>query len=100
MDEKIANNKGGLFNRQTCKLFLKPFKLAEIVEQTKLNGNGDLTAVLSEESACFARADKESRRGGAQIDMLIKRRDRVITICEIKFSNGEYQIIMDDLFYR
>lgn len=46
MDEKIANNKGGLFNRQTCKLFLKPFKLAEVVEQTKLNGNGDLTAVL------------------------------------------------------
>ena len=29
MDEKIANNKGGLFNRQTCKLFLKPFKLSE-----------------------------------------------------------------------
>ena len=29
MDEKIANNKGGLFNRQTCKLFLKPFKLFE-----------------------------------------------------------------------
>lgn len=30
MDEKIANNKGGLFNRQTCKLFLKPFKLYEV----------------------------------------------------------------------
>ena len=27
--------------------------------------------------------------------MLIKRRDRVITICEIKFSNGEYQITKD-----
>ena len=32
MDEKIANNKGGLFNRQTCKLFLKPFKLYEVEE--------------------------------------------------------------------
>ncbi|MCR4713136.1 MAG: AAA family ATPase [Treponemataceae bacterium] len=273
MDEKIANNKGGLFNRQTCKLFLKPFKLAEveeyllsrqikwsrydivrcymimggipyylsllsnklslsqnidklffaedcelwdefehlyntlftnsesyikvveslsskrggltraeIVEKTKLNGNGDLTAVLknlelsgfirvsnfykkakkdslyqlrdyftafyfqfiknnygkdehfwsnstdnptrrtweglvfeqickdhifaikqklgisgilSEESAWFVRADKESGTGGAQIDLLIKRRDRVITICEIKFSNGEYLITKD-----
>ncbi len=30
MDEKIANNKGGLFNRQTCKLFIKPFKLYEV----------------------------------------------------------------------
>ncbi len=32
MDEKIANNKGGLFNRQTCKLYLKPFKLYEVEE--------------------------------------------------------------------
>ena len=32
MDEKIANNKGGLFNRQTCKLFLKPFRLHEVEE--------------------------------------------------------------------
>ena len=27
MDEKIASNKGGLFNRQTLRLFLKPFNL-------------------------------------------------------------------------
>ncbi|SFK19114.1 hypothetical protein SAMN04487865_103510 [Succinivibrio dextrinosolvens] len=32
MDEKIANNKGGLFNRQTCKLFIKPFSLNEVEE--------------------------------------------------------------------
>ena len=32
MDEKIANNKGGLFNRQKCKLYLKPFKLYEVEE--------------------------------------------------------------------
>ena len=32
MDEKIANNKGGLFNRQTCRLYLKPFKLSEVEE--------------------------------------------------------------------
>jgi len=30
MDEKIANNKGGLFNRQTAKLYLEPFKLYEV----------------------------------------------------------------------
>ncbi len=29
MDEKIASNKGGLFNRQTLRLFLKPFNLHE-----------------------------------------------------------------------
>ena len=32
MDEKIENNKGGLFNRQTCKLYLKPFCLQEVKE--------------------------------------------------------------------
>ena len=35
MDEKIANNKGGLFNRHTCRLFLKPFKLFEAEEFLK-----------------------------------------------------------------
>ena len=35
MDEKIANNKGGLFNRHTCRLFLKPFKLFEVEEFLK-----------------------------------------------------------------
>ena len=29
LDEKFANNKGGLFNRQTCRLYLKPFQLSE-----------------------------------------------------------------------
>ncbi len=29
MDEKIASNKGGLFNRETCRLFFKPFNLHE-----------------------------------------------------------------------
>lgn len=30
MSEKIANNKGGLFNRQTCSIYLKPFNLSEV----------------------------------------------------------------------
>ncbi|MBQ9327288.1 MAG: ATP-binding protein [Solobacterium sp.] len=32
MEKKIAQNKGGLFNRQTCSLFLKPFTLKETEE--------------------------------------------------------------------
>lgn len=35
MDEKIANNKGGLFNRHTCRLYLEPFKLREVEEYLK-----------------------------------------------------------------
>ncbi|MBQ8489009.1 MAG: ATP-binding protein [Pseudobutyrivibrio sp.] len=38
MVEHISHNKGGLFNRQTCRLYLKPFTLAE-VEQYLLNKN-------------------------------------------------------------
>jgi len=270
MDEKIANNKGGLFNRQTCKLFLKPFKLyeveaflqnknirwskydiircymimggipyylsllsskltfsqnidrlffsedgelwdefehlyntlfsnsesyievvealstkrygltrGEIVEKTKLKNNGDLTkilndlilsgfvrasrfykkkkkdacfqlrdyytafyfhyirdnygkdehywsnstndrsrmvweglafeqvckdhimaikhklgipGILTEESSWFVRGDKKKGIQGAQIDLLISRSDKVVTICEMKFSNAQYTI--------
>lgn len=32
MDEKLANNKGGLFNRHTCRLYLEPFNLFEVRE--------------------------------------------------------------------
>lgn len=32
---------------------------------------------------------------GAQIDLLIERRDRIINICEIKFSSEEYIIDKD-----
>ena len=32
MDEKITKNKGGLFNRQTCRLYLEPFSLHEVEE--------------------------------------------------------------------
>ena len=29
---------------------------------------------------------------GSQIDLLLSRRDRVVTLCEIKFSTGEFSI--------
>ncbi len=40
MVEKIADNKGGLFSRQTCKLYLRPFNLHE-TEQYLLSRNID-----------------------------------------------------------
>ncbi len=52
-----------------------------------------ISGVLSEESEWFVQGDKENE--GAQIDMLIDRRDRVINICEMKFSNDEYSIDKD-----
>ena len=34
-------------------------------------------------------------RSGAQIDMIINRKDKVINLCEAKFSTGEYEIDKD-----
>ena len=51
------------------------------------------SAVLSQESSWFVQGDEENE--GAQIDMLIDRRDRVINICEMKFSSDEYSIDKD-----
>lgn len=35
------------------------------------------------------------KKGGAQIDMLIARRDGVINVCEMKFSTGQFSISAD-----
>ena len=52
-----------------------------------------ISGVLSDESSWFVQADDEN--DGAQIDMLIDRRDKVINICEIKFSSDEFLIDKD-----
>ena len=48
--------------------------------------------MLSEEYIWFTRGDEELGISGAQIDLLIERRDRIINICEIKFSSDEFII--------
>ncbi|MCR5598299.1 MAG: AAA family ATPase [Lachnospiraceae bacterium] len=50
----------------------------------------EIGGVLSEQSTWFISGDKENK--GAQIDLLIDRQDRVINICEIKFSNDIFTI--------
>ena len=49
-----------------------------------------ISGVMSEISTWSKRGNDEEE--GAQIDMLIDRRDRVINLCEIKFSTGLYEI--------
>ncbi len=44
-------------------------------------------------SVCAWRSDRyKSDKDGAQIDLIIERADKVINVCEIKWSNGEYEI--------
>ena len=49
-----------------------------------------ISGVLSENYVWYLREDEYGN--GAQIDMLIDRRDNVINLCEIKFSTGEFTI--------
>ena len=50
-----------------------------------------ISAVQCNTSAWFSKGSGDERRG-AQIDLLIDRRDRVINICEMKFSINEFTI--------
>ena len=55
-----------------------------------------IAGVLSNESSWFAlRREEEETGRGAQIDLLIDRRDQVVNVCEIKFSMNEFQIDKD-----
>lgn len=51
-----------------------------------------ISGILSEEYIWFKRADKKQGTQGTQIDLIIDRRDRIIDLCEMKFSLGEYTI--------
>lgn len=53
-----------------------------------------ILGVLTDVSVWFAK-DSENTARGAQIDLLIDRRDRVINICETKFSINQYTIDKD-----
>lgn len=72
----------GLTFEQLCK---------DHIEQVKKKLG--IAGVLSEESCWSRPADEELP--GAQIDLLIDRRDHVINLCEIKFSMNEFSIDKD-----
>ena len=82
----------GLTFEQLCKDHMKQIK--------KTLG---IPGVITEESTWYIRARDMSEEisRGAQIDILIDRRDMVINICEVKFSMNEYEINKDyDLILR
>lgn len=51
--------------------------------------------VATEVSAWFDKADRQKETKGSQIDLIIERADRIIHLCEMKFSQGEYRITAD-----
>jgi hypothetical protein len=81
LDNPARRAWAGLTFEQLCKDHIKQIK-------HKLGISG----VLTEESSWFYRAKDGEQESGVQIDMLIDRRDRVVNICEIKYSMDEYVI--------
>lgn len=51
-----------------------------------------ISGVLSEESSWFIRPNEENGVSGTQIDLIIDRRDRVVSLCEIKYCISEFEI--------
>lgn len=51
-----------------------------------------ISGVLTEESVWFTREDPILNTPGAQIDLVIRRRDKVIHLCEMKYSINEFTI--------
>ncbi len=84
IDNPSRKSWSGLTFEQLCK---------DHIEQIKIKLG--ISGVLSEEYTWYIKADEQLKINGAQIDLLIERRDRVINICEIKFSNQEFIIDKD-----
>lgn len=51
-----------------------------------------ITGVLTETCSWYCKKNPEKGLKGSQIDLLIVRKDQVINLCEIKYSNSEYTI--------
>ncbi len=55
-----------------------------------------ISGIHSEEFSWYATSNIEKGLPGAQIDLLIARKDRVINLCEIKYSSSEYPVTKKD----
>jgi hypothetical protein len=54
-----------------------------------------ISGMATEVSTWRSKADEENDLPGAQIDLVIERADRIIHLCEIKFSKDKYVITKD-----
>ncbi len=52
----------------------------------------NIGGVAAEAYAWFDKADKGKEIKGSQIDLVLERADRIINLCEMKFSQGQYRI--------
>lgn len=71
------------------------FELLCLMHIRQIRNALGIGAVPTEVSAWYEKADKTTTTPGSQIDLIIERADRVIHLCEIKFSQGKFRITAD-----
>ena len=62
----------------------------EHVDQIKMKL--EISGVLTEVNSWYCKSDPDHGVFGSQINMLIARKDQVINLCEMKYSQSEYTI--------
>ena len=63
---------------------------------TEIKKSLGISGIYTEVNSCYIPADKEKGIRGAQIDLLIVRKDQVINLCEMKYANTEYEVTAKD----
>ena len=81
MNTPLANTWTGLAFERVCMEHIPQIK-------RKLGISG----ILSDVSSLYCRSNPEKGIAGSQIDLLIDRKDQVINLCEMKYSNVEYTL--------
>ena len=71
------------------------FELLCLMHTRQIRKALNIGGVATEVSAWFDQADKKKALRGSQIDLIIERADRIIHLCEMKFSQGEFRITAD-----
>ena len=79
IDDASVNAWAGLAYEQICREHIKNIKRALGID-----------GIYSETSTWSKKSNEDS--SGAQIDLIIDRKDRVINLCEIKYSINSYEI--------
>ena len=74
--------------------FLRKDKNITVAELSKISNKSvrTINRIISLLASWFVKSDDEKGITGAQIDLLIDRRDHVVSLCEMKYSLSEYDI--------
>ena len=72
------------------------FEVLSLLHLKQIKNALGISAVGTEASAWRQTADKVTGERGAQIDLIIARADRIIHLCEMKFSTKPYHLTTDE----